>query len=205
MTTAFTGAVSVFAATDEESETVGASGDTVYVKANNGWSSLYCYMWTDDQGNNAQWPGDSMTEVGEGVWMYQVSKTFAKCIFNPGSDSGKTADLTVRNGMMFNYATSQWEDPITGDLRIVSFAADPTSDVYTGTEVSLTANAASKAGTVSYRFSVKNAAGSESEIAGFSTVSSATWTPTQAGNYTLTLDVKDTAGNEKCKTLSVTV
>ena len=48
-----------------------------------------------------------MTEVGEGVWMYQASKTFAKCIFNPGSDSGKTADLTVRNGMMFNYATSQ--------------------------------------------------------------------------------------------------
>ena len=44
LTTAFTGAVSVFAATDEESETVGASGDTVYVKANNGCSSLYCYM-----------------------------------------------------------------------------------------------------------------------------------------------------------------
>ena len=34
-----------------------ATGDTVYVRANNGWANLYCYMWTDGAGNvhlNAQ-------------------------------------------------------------------------------------------------------------------------------------------------------
>ena len=36
-----------------------ATGDTVYVRANNGWANLYCYMWTDGAGNvrlNAQTP-----------------------------------------------------------------------------------------------------------------------------------------------------
>ena len=182
------------------------NGTLVYFKNTANWDSPKCYMWTDGQGNNQQWPGASMTDMGEGVWMYQASRTFAKCIFNPGGDNGKTADLTVQNNMMYNYSTSQWEDPDTKDLRIKSFTADPSEDVYTGTQINLTAEASSKNGsTVSYRFTVKNAAGSESEIAGFSTVSSATWTPTQAGSYTLTLEVKDTAGNENSKSLSINV
>ena len=73
LTTVFTGAVSVFAATEDESEPVGASGDTVYVKANNGWTNLHCYMWTDNQGNNAQWPGAAMQAVKDDVYSCTVT------------------------------------------------------------------------------------------------------------------------------------
>ena len=180
------------------------TGTLVYLKAPADWTAPCCYMWNSGTDNNG-WPGAKMTSMGDGIWMHQASKTYSSCIFNPGGEAGKTADLTAQNGKMYNLETSQWEDPTIGDLRISSFTADPESDVYTGTTVNLTASATSKAGDVSYRFSVKNAAGSSSEIAGFSSVATAEWTPTQAGTYTLTLDVKDTAGNEGSKSLSITV
>ena len=85
LTTALVGAFSAFAVTDEEAETVGASGDVVYVKVNNGWSNLHCYMWTDGQGNNAQWPGAAMQAVSDGVYAYTVTGNFSKIIFNNGN------------------------------------------------------------------------------------------------------------------------
>ena len=46
-TAVMVGAVSAFA----------ASGDTVYVKANNGWTNLHCYMWNGNgEQKNADWP-----------------------------------------------------------------------------------------------------------------------------------------------------
>ena len=47
VSTVFVGVVSASAAT----------GDTVYVRVNNGWSKVNCYMWTDGLGSNASWPG----------------------------------------------------------------------------------------------------------------------------------------------------
>ena len=41
VSTVFVGVVSASAAT----------GDTVYVRVNNGWSKVNCYMWTDGLGN----------------------------------------------------------------------------------------------------------------------------------------------------------
>ncbi|MER2080766.1 MAG: starch-binding protein [Ruminococcus sp.] len=313
LTTALVGAFSAFAVTDEEAETVGASGDVVYVKVNNGWSNLHCYMWTDGQGNNAQWPGAAMqavsdgvyaytvtgnfskiifnngnsgngnqtsdmsypgggkiydlsagswsdygdaptptqgqttppvpggevivyfkntanwsaprcymwtdnqgnngtwpgvamTNLGDGIWMYQTNQSFAKVIFNNGSSGSgnQTDDLALQNGKVFDFAAGKWEEFDTSALKITAFNADPSSDIYPNTDISLTASAQGS-GEVYYKYSVKNAAGSASVIADYSTVSSAVWTPTAAGTYTLTLDVKDADGNENSRSMSITV
>ena len=45
-----------------------AAGDTVYVRLNNGWSNVYCYIWSDSLGNNAAWPGVKMTLVKDNVY-----------------------------------------------------------------------------------------------------------------------------------------
>ena len=72
VSTVFVGVVSASAAT----------GDTVYVRVNNGWSKVNCYMWTDGLGNNASWPGKAMTKVEDGVYSYTLDKDYTKVIFN---------------------------------------------------------------------------------------------------------------------------
>ena len=150
----------------------------VYFKNTDNWSSVKCYMWNSDSDNNAAWSGEAMTNLGDGVWMYTAKKKFASCIFNNGGGV-QTGNLTAQYGQIYDYGTKSWSVYDTSDLRISSFTADPDSDIYTGTEVTLTANAANKKGaTVYYKFSVTNAAGSSSVISDFSSANTVFWTPT---------------------------
>ncbi len=181
------------------------SGDNVvYFKNTDNWSVVKCYMWNSDSDKNAAWSGEEMTNLGDGVWMYTAKKKYAKCIFNNGND--QTDDLTANYGQIYDRSTKQWSPYDVNDLRITLFTADPASDVYTGSEVTLTAEAASKSSSnVFYKFSVTNASGGSSVVSDFSTAKSVSWTPTAAGSYTVTLDVKDDAGNDNSRTLSLTV
>lgn len=97
VSTVFVGVVSASAAT----------GDTVYVRVNNGWSKVNCYMWTDGLGSNASWPGKAMTKVEDGVYSYTLDNDYTSVIFNNGSDQtkdlaypghGKIYDLTRVHG-----------------------------------------------------------------------------------------------------------
>ena len=101
-----------------------ATGDTVYVKVNNGWSNVNCYMWTDGLGNNASWPGKAMTKVEDGVYSYTLDKDYTKVIFNDGSNRtkdltypghGKIYDLT--NGTWSDYAGAPSQDATARDLQ----------------------------------------------------------------------------------------
>lgn len=114
------------------------SGDNVvYFKNTDNWSVVKCYMWNSDSDKNAAWSGEEMTNLGDGVWMYTAKKKHAKCIFNNGND--QTDDLTANYGQIYDRSTKQWSPYDVNDLRITSFTADPASDVYTGSEVTLTA------------------------------------------------------------------
>ena len=85
-----------------------ATGDTVYVRANNGWANLYCYMWTEGAGNNAAWPGEAMTKVEDDVYAYTLSGDFKNVIFNNGSGN-QTTDLTYAgNGQIYDLSTRKW-------------------------------------------------------------------------------------------------
>ena len=181
------------------------SGDyVVFFRNTVNWNVVKCYMWNSETDNNAAWSGEAMTDLGEGVWMYTAKKKFAKCIFNNGSE--QTGDLTANYGQIYDLSTKTWSDYDLKDVRISSFTADPASEIYTGSEVTISATATSKkSSTVYYKFSVTNASGGTSVISNFSTASSVNWTPTAAGNYTITLDVKDGAGNENSRQISLAV
>ncbi len=178
-------------------------GTTVFYKNTTNWSTPYCYLWTDGAGNNAAWPGAAMTKVEDDVWMYTATKTFANCIFsNHGSD--QTADLTAHDGQIYDNGT--WKDYDLKDIRVTEYKADPESDIYTGMDVTLSADAYSKSGAaVYYKFSVKNSSGGTSVLADYGTAKSVTWTPAAPGTYTATFDFKDANGEVNSRNLTLTV
>ena len=179
-----------------------STGTTVYYKNNDNWSTPYCYMWNSNSDNNG-WPGKAMTKVDDDVWMYTATKTYANCIFSNNGQS-QTTDLTAHDGQIYDGGT--WKVYDTSDLRVSSYTADPSSDIYPGMDVTLSADAKNINGaTVYYKFSVTNAGGGTSVISNFSTAKSVTWTPTTAGSYTIKYDFMDTAGNENSRTLALTV
>ena len=41
------------------------------------WSDIYVYVYTDDMFKNANWPGEIMTDNGDGTYSYAISSSFA--------------------------------------------------------------------------------------------------------------------------------
>ncbi len=73
-------------------------GRTVYFSNNKFWSSVSIYCWNDGGGNNGEWPGQSMTlvgqnELGEDIYSYTVSSEFNKIIFS--GDGAQTVDIDL--------------------------------------------------------------------------------------------------------------
>ncbi|HCA05538.1 MAG TPA: hypothetical protein DEO32_06555 [Ruminococcaceae bacterium] len=88
-----------------------AAGDTVYVKLNNGWSSVHCYMWNSDSDKNAEWPGPLMTKVADGVYSYTLPKAYSNIIFNNGSggSGNQTDDMTYPGGgQIYDLKGNSW-------------------------------------------------------------------------------------------------
>ena len=162
-------------------------------------------MWNGSTDSNGSWPGVKMTSIGGNIYQYTASKSYAKCIFS-NSGQSQTSDLTAKDGYIYNNKTNQWSVYDTSPLQVKEFTADPASNIYTGTDVQLSATAANKSGAaVSYKFSVTNAQGGTSTLSDFSSAKSVTWTPTVAGEYTITFDFKDTDGNTNNRTMTLEV
>lgn len=178
--------------------TPGGSG-SIYLKDTNNWGNIHVYMWNGDGTDcNASWPGAKATSLGDGVYEYTPSKAYANVIFNNGSESSKTNDLTnPGEGMMYDNATNQWSMYDTSKLHIKSFTADVESPQYTGVKINLSAVAGGGEGELSYKFSVGSTV--ISDFSGNSTVS---WTPATAGSYTVKVDVKDTLGETISKSMT---
>ena len=185
----------------------GGSTDKRYVYCKNeaGWSSVYAYLWNSNSDNNHEWPGVKMTNIGGDVWRYEVPKTFAKIIFNIGSNQTQTGDMTYPgDGYIYNNKTGAWEIYDTSPLQVSVFATDLDSPQYNGVGITLSAQAEGQ-GTVYYKFSVTNSSGSTAVLHDFSTAGSVLWTPLTPGTYTLTYHFKDDAGNTNQRTKSYTI
>ena len=113
---------------------------TIYFKNTAGWTTVKCYAWYDTNSETAgAWPGTGMTKVEgtDDVYKIELPGNSTKCVFNPGGDNGKTTDLTIEAGKMYNLSTNKWEDygstTTEGDFTItdktelngsLSFSAD---------------------------------------------------------------------------------
>ncbi|MGN1203200.1 MAG: starch-binding protein, partial [Eubacterium sp.] len=186
--------------------TPSGDGATVYLQNDAGWSTLYCYMWNSSSDENGAWPGQPMTEIGDGVYMYTASKAYKSCIFNGGNGGPQTGDLTTMDGYIYNNSTKEWEVYDTSPLQVRAYTATPSTGIYTESEVVLSASAVNANGAaVSYKFSVTAPDGTISILSDFSSVNSVTWVPLSAGTYTINFDFKDTEGNENSRTSTITV
>lgn len=206
-TTAQTPTSATTATTPTAATTPTQSGDgtTVYLNNEAGWATPVVYMWNGGADSNGSWPGVKMTSIGGNMYQYTASKTYANCIFS-NSGQSQTADLTAKDGYVYNNKTNEWSVYDTSPLQVTEFSADPSSNIYTGTDVQLSATATNKDGAaVSYKFSVTNEQGGTSTLSDFSSAKSVTWTPTVAGTYTVNFDFKDADGNTNNRTLTLTV
>lgn len=175
----------------------------VYVNNTANWPSVNCYMWTDGAGNNSAWPGQTMTDVGDGIYQYEVTGDFNMIIFNNGAGV-QTGNMSFPgDGYIFDNSTNKWDIYDTSPIRVKNFGTNLISPQYIGTEITLTAEAVSDTA-VSYKFSVKGTNGT-TVIADYSASNKAFWTPTAVGSYEIIYDFMDAAGNTNQRTFEYTV
>ena len=176
----------------------------VYCKNSAGWSSVSAYMWSaSGSSENAKWPGQSMTNIGDNVWQYEVTGSWDNVIFNGGG--AQTGDLSYPgHGYIYDNSTNEWSIYDTSDIKVSTYGTDMVSPQFKGSDIILTTNATSTKGDVYYKFSV-TFGGATTVLSDYTAKNTATWTPTAAGTYKITFDYKDTAGNENQRTLDFVI
>ena len=86
----------------------------VYFYKPSGWGSpLYCYAYESETSNNAQWPGVSMVNLGDGVYAYNLPEGWAdaKIIFTDGTNqypASMQPGLDWTDGTSMLYANGDW-------------------------------------------------------------------------------------------------
>lgn len=122
----------------------------IYIYKPSGWgSSVYCYAYESETSNNAEWPGVSMVNLGDGVYAYNLPEgwTDAKIIFTDGTNqypASMQPGLDWSEGTSMLYANGEWtevvkepeeeEEPVETfrgllfDSEIISLVTSDTTD-----------------------------------------------------------------------------
>ena len=183
----------------------------VYIKKPDGWGDkINCYAYVDVKTNNGEWPGVEMKYLGEGVYAYNLPDDFktASVIFNDGVSqypAAQQAGLEFTKGQSMAYINGSWTkvEKKADDIKI-TFSADTVS-AKVGSEVKLTAQASGGSGNYTYKFIVSDNSGNWYIIRDYARSNTCTWRPGAAGNKTLYVDVKDSAGAYKRAALPIEV
>ena len=124
----------------------------VYCYKPSGWgSTIYCYAYASETSNNGAWPGVTMTNLGQGVYAYNLpdSWTTAKVIFNDANNqypASQAPGLDITNGTSMLYANGSWtvvEIPVNNPEVEVSLASGSSFDDETATVTLTLKNATS--------------------------------------------------------------
>lgn len=115
-----------------------ASGDTIYINADNGWSNVYVYVWNSNSDAGTAWPGTQATKVSGSIYKYTFTKDYANIIFNNGSGA-QTKDLTYTgnggNGKVYNLSSGTWANyesgsSVSSSSTVAEVGAGNTDSVY---------------------------------------------------------------------------
>ena len=179
---------------------VAGEGAYAYLENAANWSNPTVYYWKEKSSVGA-WPGKKLTDADkDNMGNYQVhipSESVYGVIFSDGGNS-QSDDLMIKVGenKVYNNSDKSWKEYDTSAVKFLSAGADVESPQYKETAITFSANAAGGEGDISYKFSVSNSSGSKTVLSDYSTsVKSVVWTPQSVGEYTITIDVKDEAGN----------
>ena len=93
--------------------TTAPSGNYLYYKNTNGWSTVKAYYWSNDNTQMTSWPGVDTTSVGNNTYRVEVPSEANYVIFNDGG-SNKTGNLTI-SGYNKIYDNGSWSD-YSGDV-----------------------------------------------------------------------------------------
>ena len=100
----------------------------VYFKNTKNWSPVKAYFWSDANPQMMIWPGNDMTDEGNGIYSASIPSGATKVIFTKGDDSGKTPDLDLQAGKM--YVDGNWTNVIGGSVVTPTHGNVDTSKVY---------------------------------------------------------------------------
>ena len=175
------------------------------------WSSVYAYVYDESSGTArelAAWPGTKMPVGSSGFYELEIPDAYTangQVIFAESSSSSNRYPADQLPGLKIGGSSKKfssgntWENytPVVKKLSVS--LSTSVSSVTVGTPITLTATAANTSGTVNYTFTQGS-----TTIQASSTKSTASWTPSAAGTYTITVTAKDSSGTATAsKTVTV--
>ena len=175
------------------------------------WSSVYAYVYDESSGTArelAAWPGTKMSVGSSGFYELEIPDAYTangQVIFAESSSSSNRYPADQLPGLKIGGSSKKfssgntWENytPVVKKLSVS--LSTSVSSVTVGTPITLTATAANTSGTVNYTFTQGS-----TTIQASSTKSTASWTPSAAGTYTITVTAKDSSGTATAsKTVTV--
>lgn len=128
--------VAVFATTNVAVSA--ASGDVIYFEMPSSWSTPYCHAFSNGS-SVTSWPGEKMTLVEDNVYAYVIPGNQTSVVFNNGSGSYQTVDITmegtkkiykITSGDTTGKANGAWSD-YTG-TELPTAPTQPTSPTEPG-------------------------------------------------------------------------
>ncbi len=198
----------------KKDDVIVTEGTTAKIKLPNGWNSANIYVY-DESGSSvktlADWPGVAMNNEGNNVYSYTLPEGWGentRVIFNDGNNQIPAAQqpgLSLKPGECRIYENNSWNLVVTETIKpikIESFTTNKLSPQIADTTITLSSEANGGSGELEYKFVVTNIDNeTEKVIKNFDSSSVADWTPTVAGEYKVTVTVKDSKGNTESKTL----
>ena len=94
--------------TQTEDPTPTPVGNYIYFKNNDNWSTVKAYYWSDSNTKMTTWPGETMTNLGDGVYSIELPEDAQYIIFTNGNGA-QTSDITLQ-GMSKIYNNGSWSN-----------------------------------------------------------------------------------------------
>ena len=175
----------------------------------NNWANPYAYIYREVDGVTeevAPWPGVKLEKDSDGWYSYtQLLWENAKVIFsnagasqNPGQNQ---PGYDVSDEMWYYKGTWYTTNPLGPTINSLSTDKKSPQGINEAIEIS---SEATGTGTLQYKFEVEKD-GNSTVIKDYSTNNTATWIPSETGNYKIKVTVKDSDGMTAQKTVTFVI